>query len=61
MHPNLTIINVRKLKEQLGRVRIACRAAMELGDCRAVARLTCEAARLRDRISLADSMQLAAA
>jgi hypothetical protein len=61
MYPNLTTINVRKLKGKLGRVLIACRAAMELGDCKAVARLTCEAARLRDWISLADSMRLAAA
>ncbi len=61
MQLKLTTIDVRKLKEQLGRVRIACRAAMELGYCRAVARLTCEAARLSDWISLADSMRLAAA
>ncbi len=56
----LTTIDTRKLKEQLGRVRIACLTAIELGDCRAVARLTCEAARLRDCISLAQSVGLAA-
>jgi hypothetical protein len=39
-------IDVRKLKEQLRRVRIASLTAIELGDCRAVARLTCVAARL---------------
>ncbi len=61
MQPNLTAVNVRKLREQLGRVQIACRAAMELGDCKAVARLTCEAARLCNWISLADSIRLAAA
>jgi hypothetical protein len=56
----LTTIDTRKLKEQLGRVRIACLTAIELGDCQAVARLTCEVARLRDCITLADSVGLAA-
>jgi len=46
---------IENLKLQLRRMRIACSAAIELGDCRAVARLTCEAARLRDRVLLARS------
>jgi hypothetical protein len=45
-------IDVRKLKEQLQRVRIASIASIEVGDCRAVARLTCEAARLQNCITL---------
>jgi hypothetical protein len=53
MHSQTTKINVEKLKLQLHRVRIACVAAIELGDCKAVARLTCEAARLRDFLRLA--------
>jgi hypothetical protein len=44
---------IEKLKLQLRRLRIALIAAIELGDCRAVARLTCEVARLRDRVLLA--------
>ena len=44
--------------DKLGRVRIACMAAIQLGDPRAVARLTCETARLRDSISLASTVRL---
>ena len=59
MQQTLTTIDTRKLKVQLGRVRIACLNAIELGDCRAVARLTCEAARLKDCISFAETVGLA--
>jgi hypothetical protein len=52
----LTKIEVLKLKEKLGRVRIACLTAIELGDCHQVARLTCEAARLRDCLSVAGTL-----
>jgi hypothetical protein len=58
MQKKLTTIDVSRLRQQLGRVQIACSAAIELGDCEAVARLTCEAARLRDCISLARSIRL---
>lgn len=54
-HPFATI-NIPKLKQQIRRVRIACIAAIEIGDCRAVARLTCEAARLKNCLSLVYSM-----
>jgi hypothetical protein len=37
-----------KLKRRLRRVRLASAAAIELGDCRAVALLTCEVARLQN-------------
>lgn len=53
MQHRFTKININKLKQQLRRVRIACVAAIELGDLRAVARLTCEAARLSDCLNLA--------
>jgi hypothetical protein len=53
MQNRLTKINIDKLKQQLGRTRIACVAAIELGDLHAVARLTCEAARLTDYLNLA--------
>ena len=58
MQQRLTTIDIRKLQQQLGRVRIACMAAIQMGDHRAVARLTCEAARLKDSISLADAVRL---
>ncbi len=45
-------VNIAKLQHQFRRVRLACLAAIELGDCRAVARLTCEAARLRTCLRL---------
>jgi hypothetical protein len=52
MKTELMRIDVRKLRQQLRSVRIASLTAIELGDCRAVARLTCEAARLQSCISL---------
>jgi hypothetical protein len=55
MHCTLSRTELRKLKERLWRARIASLTAIELGDCRAVARLTCEAARLRRCLSLAES------
>lgn len=58
MQQSLTTIDIRKLQQQLGRVRIACAAAIEMGDAHAVARLTCEAARLRDSINLAATVRL---
>jgi hypothetical protein len=58
MQESVTTIDVRKLQQQLDRVRLACLTAIELGDPRAVARLTCEAARLRDSIALAESLRL---
>jgi hypothetical protein len=61
MQKRLTTIDVHKLVRQLGRVRRACAASIELGDCEAVARLTCEAARLRECIALAPSVRLEAA
>jgi hypothetical protein len=47
-------IDVKKLRHQLQSVRIASLTAIELGDCRAVARLTCEAGRLQNCISLVE-------
>ncbi len=57
----LTRIDTGKLRRQLRRVQLAVFAAMELGDCRAVAKLTCEAARLVDAIKLARVVCLEAA
>jgi len=54
----LTRIDVPKLRWQLQRVKIAALTAMELGDCRTVARLTCEIARLKNAITLASAMLL---
>jgi hypothetical protein len=56
----VTTIDVRKLDEQLRLVRFKQLLAIVVGDSRAVARLTCEAARLRDAISLAGAMVLSA-
>ena len=53
MQPILTRTEISKLKERLGRIRIAYLAAIEEGDCHLVAHLTCEAARLRDCINFA--------
>ena len=53
MQTHLTKTNIARLKLQLHRARIACAAAIELGDCKAVARLTCEAAQLRAYLRLA--------
>jgi hypothetical protein len=58
MEQSLTVIDVRKLQQRLGRLRIAFLAAIEMGDARAVARLTCETARLRDSIRLAQTVRL---
>jgi hypothetical protein len=58
LNVNLTRIDVNKLRRQLQRAHIAGVAAMELGDFRTVARLTCETARLRQAIALAGSMLL---
>jgi len=48
--------DVEKLKRKLRRVRLASLTAIELGDCHAVAWLTCQRARLEDAISLAEKM-----
>ncbi len=53
MESRPTRATITRLKHQLRRARIACIAAIELGDSHAVARLTCEAARLRDCLHLA--------
>ena len=58
MEFRLTKIDVPKLSRQLQRVKIAARTAMELGDCRTVARLTCETARLKNAINFAGAMLL---
>jgi hypothetical protein len=46
--------DLRKLKEKHRRLRLGSVAAIELGDCHAVAWLTCEAARLQDVIRFAE-------
>lgn len=56
MNYPLTRTDIHQLRDQVRRLRIACLAAIELGDCRAVARLTCEAARLKKRLLLACDM-----
>jgi hypothetical protein len=56
----VTKIDVRKLDQQLRLVRFKHLLAIVLGDSRSVARLTCEAARLRDAISLAGAVVLLA-
>ncbi len=58
MEKNLTNIDVNKLTQKLRTVRAKSLAAIILGDCRAVARLTCETARLRDAIQLARAVVL---
>jgi hypothetical protein len=58
MEFKVTRIDVGRLKRQLQRARLAALAAIELGDSRAVARLTCEAARLKHAINLAGAMLL---
>jgi hypothetical protein len=50
----LTRSDLTRLKRKLHRVRVACWSAIQEGDCRAVARLTCEAARLRDAVMAAE-------
>jgi hypothetical protein len=58
MQESLTRIDIGKLQKQLGRLRIACAVAIESGDCQAVARLTCETARLVACINLARTVEL---
>ena len=58
MDRGLTRINVKKLGQQLRVIRIKSALAIALGDCRAVARLTCEAARLKNAIALAGAVFL---
>jgi hypothetical protein len=43
----MTRTEIERIKESLSRAQVACAAAIESGDCRAVAHSTCEAARLR--------------
>jgi hypothetical protein len=56
MHSILRRLDLEKQKQKLRRLLLSSLAAIELGDCRAVARLTCEAARLQNAISLAEKM-----
>jgi len=58
MENNLTKIDVGKLDQRLRVVRTKSMLAIVLGDSRAVARLTCETARLKDAIRLAGSVML---
>jgi hypothetical protein len=58
MTNQFTKIDVRKLDQQLRLVRIKTVLAIVLGDCRAVARLTCETARLQNAIGLARTVVL---
>lgn len=58
MEFKLTEIDVQKLQRELQRARIAALAAIESGDCKAVARTTCETARLRNAINFAGAMLL---
>ncbi len=58
MENKLTKIDVQRLDERLRLVRMKSMLAIVLGDCRSVARLTCETARLRDAIRLAKSVVL---
>ncbi len=54
MENKLTRINVQRLDERLRLVRMKSTLAIVLGDYRSAARLTCETARLRDAIRLAN-------
>jgi hypothetical protein len=56
MEIKLTESDVRRFRRSLQRTRIATVTAMQMGDCHAVARLTCEAARLQHAIEFAGSM-----
>jgi hypothetical protein len=58
MENQFTRIDVRKLDQRLRMVRMKSLLAIVVGDSHAVARLTCEAARLRDAIRLAGSVAL---
>src|SRR4051812_19549702 len=61
MKSNLTSIDTDKLRRQLQRARIANLAAIELGDSKTVARMTCETARLQEAIAFAGALLLPAA
>ena len=58
MQFTLTKMDIQKLRRRLAQTRLAALAAIELGDCRAVAKLTCEAARMKNALSLAGMMLL---
>jgi hypothetical protein len=52
-HHKFTGIDVPELEQQLRLLRMKSFLAIVVGDCRAVARLTCKTARLRDALRLA--------
>jgi hypothetical protein len=56
MHSKLREFDLGKQKQKLRRLLLASLAAIEVGDCRAVARLTCQVARLQNAISLAEEL-----
>jgi len=56
METKVTHIDVKKLRLRLQIVRAKSLVAIILGDCHAVARLTCQAARLRDAIQLSGAL-----
>jgi hypothetical protein len=58
MRNHVTRIDVHKLHQQLRLVRMKGQLAIILGDLQAVARLTCETARLKDAIRFAGSVAL---
>jgi hypothetical protein len=58
MENQFTRIDVHKLDQRLRLVRMKRVLAIVVGDCRAVARLTCQTARLTDAIRLASSVAL---
>ena len=58
MENQFTRIDVRKLDQRLRLARMKSVLAIVVGDCQAVARLTCETGRLRDAIRLARSVVL---
>jgi hypothetical protein len=58
MENNITHIDLEKLSRRLRLVRAKNLLAIALGDCRVVARLTCETARLRDAIRLVRAVEL---
>ncbi len=58
MENQFTRIDVDKLDQRLRLVRMKSVLAIVVGDSRAVARLTCQAARLTDAIRLARTVAL---
>lgn len=58
MEDRLTKINIRKLDQQLRLLRTKNHLAIAVGDRRAVARLTCEVARLEEALNLAGAVNL---